>query len=106
VKLDIRIIFSHLAALTKFCRGFVHNAFVIKVKVEQDLLVILGSQVYIAATRFEDAKSVLKNVFKILLTCTGQIEGFVGDAIDSIRVALCNKEAIDVLKMSYSCLLS
>jgi len=106
VKLDVRIVFSHRAALAEFCCGFVNNAFVIKVEVEQDLLVILGSQVYVDATRFEDAKSILKNVFKILLTCTGQVWGFLGGAVDSKRVALCNKETIDVLKITNGCLLS
>jgi len=107
VQLDVRvIIFIHLATQVKFSCVFVDNTFVIKVKVEQDLLVILGSEVYVTAQGHKHAKSVIKNFFEILLACTAQIKRFLGGAIDSIRVTLCNKKAIDILKIIRDCLLS
>lgn len=99
VQLGVGVVLSHLATLAKFSRGFVNYALVVKVEVEEDLLVILGEKVYVASTGFEDAKSVFKNVFEVFLACTGYFDRFMGGAADSERVAFCNKEAINILKI-------
>lgn len=77
VQLGVGVVFSHLATLAKFSRGFVHYALVVKVEVEENLLVILGEKVNVAPTGFEDAKSVFKYVFEVFLACTSYFDRFI-----------------------------
>ena len=99
VQLGVGVVFSHLATLAKFSRGFVNYALVVKVEVEEDLLVILGEKVYVASTGFEDAKSVFKIIFKVILI---RVARFLPRLRYSKSIPFSNKKSVNILKINLS----
>lgn len=93
------LIFVTISTIPLFCFVFVHDHFVIKIKVKKNLFVVLFKQVWVNTSRFKNAKGITKSIFKINIGNTTSLPTKLDLRLRGkiSRISFCNEKPIDIL---------